>query len=89
VAQEGHTAFYHFDLHAQALAKVERGHRQDVEDVREMVARGLVDPGRAWDDFERILPDLYRYPAVDPPSFRQALDAIIGPRPTPGAPRTS
>lgn len=82
VGQEGRIVFCHFDLVAQALAKIERGHRQDVEDVREMVARGLVDPVRVWNDFEQIQPDLYRYPAVDPASFRQALEAIIGPKPT-------
>lgn len=71
-------AFYHFDLYAQALAKVERGHHQDIEDVREMIARGLVERQRARDYFGRIEPDLYRFPAIDPPSFRRAVDAMFG-----------
>ena len=81
VAQVERIAFYHFDLYAQALAKIERSHRQDVEDVREMIARGLVEPARAWQYFEAIEPAMYRYPALDPKSFRQALGEILGPKP--------
>lgn len=84
IAQEGHVVFHHFDLYGQALAKVERGHVQDLEDVQEMIARELVEPARAWRDFEAIEPELYRYPAVDPRSFRRAVEEIFGP--PPGAP---
>ena len=68
----------HFDLYAQALAKVERGHRQDLADVREMIARGLVDPRSALEYFARIEPDLFRFPAIDPPSFRRAVEEVFG-----------
>ena len=33
VAQEGRISFHHYDLYAQALAKLERSHQQDIEDV--------------------------------------------------------
>ena len=36
--------FRHYDLYAQALAKVERGHARDLADVEAMLERGLVDP---------------------------------------------
>ena len=36
IVKEGPLAFRHFDLYAQALAKIERGHAQDLVDVREM-----------------------------------------------------
>lgn len=78
VAQRGRVAFYHFDLYAQALAKAERGHRQDLADVREMVARGLVEPRRALEYFARIEPELYRFPAIDPPAFRAAVLELFG-----------
>ena len=81
VAQEGRTSFYHFDPYAQALAKVERGHRQDVDDVREMVSRGMIDPSAAWQYYTSIEPQLLRYPAVDPQSFRRAIEAAFGPAP--------
>jgi len=74
----GRVSFHHFDLYAQALAKVERGHAQDVADVREMLRRGLVDPGRAREYFRRIEPELYRYPAIDPPAFRRAVEQTFG-----------
>jgi hypothetical protein len=73
VAVEGRLTFRHFDLYAQALAKVERGHAQDLGDVREMLRRGLIDPESALEYFEHIAPLLYRYPAIDPASFRAAV----------------
>ena len=79
---EGRVSFHHFDLCAQALAKVERGHAQDVADVRDMVSRGLVTPAAAWAHFEAIEPRLYRYPAIDPDSFRAAMSEAFG-EPTP------
>ena len=75
--KEGPLAFYHFDLTAQALSKIERGHEQDVEDVREMIRRGLVQPDGLRRAYAAIEPQLYRYPAVDPASFRQSLDALL------------
>jgi hypothetical protein len=75
VGHFGRVDAYHFDLYAQALAKIERGHRQDLLDVREMLGRGLVEPGRLREYFERIEPLLYRFPAIDPPSFRRAVEA--------------
>jgi hypothetical protein len=78
IAREGLISFHHFDFHAQALAKLERHHTQDLQDVREMVARGLIDPGRGPRFFEEIEPHLYRYPAIDPPSFRAAVLEAFG-----------
>jgi hypothetical protein len=77
VADAGRLSFYHFDLYAQALAKVERGHAQDLGDVRELLARRLIEPGRALEYFERIEPELYRYPALHGPSFRSAVEEVF------------
>lgn len=33
IAREGKLSFFHYDLYAQALAKIERCHSQDVADV--------------------------------------------------------
>lgn len=78
-AEIGPLTFYHFDLYAQALAKVERGHAQDVADVEEMLLRGLIDPRGALEYFLMIEPELYRFPAIDPPSFRRAVEQRFGP----------
>ncbi|HEX9283002.1 MAG TPA: hypothetical protein VF882_04375 [Gemmatimonadales bacterium] len=79
IARIGRLSFHHFDLYGQALAKVERGHAQDLADVREMVARRLVEPAAARAYFTAIEPQLYRYPAVDPVSFRQAVMETFAP----------
>ncbi len=78
IARHNRLSFHHFDLYAQALAKVERGHAQDVADVRHMLQRALVDAPRALEYFHRIEPELYRYPAIDPPTFRSAVEAAFG-----------
>jgi hypothetical protein len=71
--REGKLSFHHYDLAAQALSKIERGHAQDLDDVREMLARGLVGRDELLERFAQIEPLLYRYPAIDPPSFRSAV----------------
>ena len=77
ISQQGLLSFHHFDLYAQALAKIERGHATDGNDVNELIARGLVDPDRLTEYFEAIAPDLYRYPSLDPGSFRRAVAAVV------------
>ena len=77
IAQEGHLFFHHFDLYAQALSKIERGHSQDLADVHEIMRSGLVDPEQVLAYYERIEPLLYRYPALDPPSFRAAVERTV------------
>jgi hypothetical protein len=69
----------HYDLYAQTLAKLERGHALDLTDVRELLARGLVDRRRARALFAAIEPEMYRYPAVDPRAFRRRVEAALGP----------
>jgi hypothetical protein len=77
VTQEGVVTFRHFDLYAQALAKIERGHETDRGDVREMLARGLVTGPGLLEYFGAIEPELYRFPAIDPVSFRNAVTAVV------------
>ena len=73
VIREGTIDFHHYDFYAQALAKIERAHDRDVDDVREMAARGLIEPARLTGFFDLIAPQLYRYPAIDAASFRRAV----------------
>lgn len=73
IRQEGRVSFFHYDPYSQALAKIERGHTQDVADVARMLADGLVDRRKLLGLFERIEPELYRFPAIDGPSFRRAV----------------
>lgn len=77
IAREGRLSFYHYDFYAQALSKIQRGHAQDLADVREMIDRGLVNREELRRRFEQIEQQLYRYPAIDPKTFRRALEAVI------------
>ena len=52
VAQEGSVTFLHFDLYAQALAKIERGHNTDRKDVAEFIGRGQVGRQRLREYFD-------------------------------------
>ena len=74
IAREGRLSFYHYDLYAQALSKIQRGHGQDLADVREMIDRGLIERTELRRRFKQIEPQLYRYPAIDPKAFRKALE---------------
>jgi hypothetical protein len=74
----GRLSCYHYDPYSQALAKIERGHAKDLADVAQLIDRGLVGPKRLLELFDAIEPQLHRYPAVDPPSFRKRLDDVLG-----------
>jgi len=77
IAREGRLSFYHYDFYAQALSKIQRGHAQDREDVKEMIDRGLIDRDELRQRFGQIEPQLYRYPAIDPKAFRRALEEAL------------
>ena len=74
-AREGRVTFRHVDPYAQALAKIERSHARDVEDVAELGRRGLIRGKRLLELFAEIEDELFRYPAVDPATFRRAVEA--------------
>ena len=74
IGREGGIEFFHYDFYGQALAKIERGHTTDLKDVREMIDRGLVEPGRLLQLFSRVEDKFYKYPAIDAKSLRQAVE---------------
>ena len=75
--RDGNVDVHHFDPYSQALSKIERGFSQDRDDVRELMERDLVKPARLRELFDAIEPELFRYPAIDPPSFRRKVDATL------------
>lgn len=79
---EGNVAIHHFDLYSQALSKIERGFDQDLADVHSMLAGRLVEPARLRALHDEIEPYLYRYPAIDPATFRRRLDALLATEPS-------
>ena len=77
VTREGPLSFEHFDPYSQALSKLERGHAQDLEDVDALLRLGLVQPTRLCELYAQIEPELYRFPAIEPAQFREAVAAAV------------
>ncbi len=77
ISRIGRVTIHHYDFCAQALAKIERGHTRDLADVDAMLAHGLINAEQVRAQFAQMEPDLYRFPSIDPLSFRNAVDAIF------------
>ena len=73
----GGLQFFHFDFALQTLAKIERGHRQDLEDALKFVRGGYVTPSQLRSTFAQIEPRLARYPAIDPHQFREKVELFL------------
>lgn len=76
IGREGKITFFNYDPYSQALSKIERGHDQDERDVRSMLETGMLDPRKLLVLFKEIEPYLYKYPAIDPATFSQAVNRI-------------
>src|SRR5437016_5854900 len=64
IASIGQVQYFHYDFSLQALAKLERGHAQDLEDVASLIRGGYVTAEELKSRFAQIEPGLLRYPAV-------------------------
>jgi hypothetical protein len=76
IKRVGQVDYFHYDFYSQALAKLERGHELDKADVREMIERRLVATKKLRSLFVEIEPNLYKYPAIDPATFRRAVEEL-------------
>jgi len=74
--REGNLEVFDFDPYSQALSKLQRGFELDLRDVRSMVDAGQVDRAKLLDLYTSVEDELYRFPAVDPPSLRVAVEAL-------------
>jgi hypothetical protein len=73
IARHGFIRFFHYDPFGQALSKLQRRHDRDIRDVRSSLRDGLITKAGLREMFALIEPQLIRYPAIDPPSFRAAV----------------
>jgi hypothetical protein len=73
IAIHGLIEFFHYDPYGQALAKLQRGHERDLQDVHSLLRDGLIQVNRLRELFRMIEPQLIRYPAIDPAAFRAAV----------------
>lgn len=62
------------------MAKLERGHEKDLLDVGSMLRTGRIETGELLRLFAAIEPSLCLYPAIDPPTFRRAVEAFVAER---------
>ena len=65
--------FHHYDFYGQALAKIERGHELDLQDVAAMRRRGLIEAQQLAAFFTAIEGDLLRFPGIDASAFASQL----------------
>ncbi len=77
IVQERDLSFHHYDFYSQCLAKIERGHKLDKIDAQQMVDSGLVEPARLLELYDQIEPQLKRFTAIDPPTFRADVEAFL------------
>jgi hypothetical protein len=78
IARHGKIEFFHYDPYGQALSKLQRRHDRDLVDARALVREGLIRVDRLREMFAQIEPELIRYPAIDPASFRAAVLEFCG-----------
>ena len=76
-ASVGRLQFFDYDLALQALAKLERGYGQDVEDVSNLVRGGHVTTAELSRRFTQIEPELLRCPALDAQGFRKKVERFL------------
>ena len=77
IQQESKLSFYHYDFYAQALAKIERGHGRDSNDVNQLIESGAVEVNRLWELFNTIKGQIYRCPDLDADAFERAVKRVV------------
>src|SRR2546430_7425261 len=77
IASIGRLEFFHYDFALQALAKLERGHAQDLEDAASFLRGGYVTADELRKLFEHIKPGLVRYPALDSEQFEKMVRGFL------------
>ena len=74
----GRVSFFHYDPYAQVLSKVVRGFERDMEDARQFVRSGMVDPGRLRELVREIPEAAYaKYPSLSHAAVVEAVDAFV------------
>jgi hypothetical protein len=74
----GRVSFYHYDPYAQVLSKAVRGFERDIDDARQFVRSGMVDPATLLALVGAIPPSAYaKYPSLSRAAVEQAVDAFL------------
>ncbi|MCK4776427.1 MAG: hypothetical protein KAT30_16640 [Candidatus Krumholzibacteria bacterium] len=74
----GAITFYHYDPYAQLLSKVVRGFQRDLDDAREFISSGIVDPRKLRSLVAAIPDSAYaRYPSVSRGGIENAIETFL------------
>jgi hypothetical protein len=76
IRRVGEVDFRHFNFFSQVLAKLERGHERDMNDVLEFKKQRLVDSKKLLELFTQIRPQLRKFPAIDELSFAKTVEVF-------------
>jgi len=70
-------SFFHFDIASQALAKIERGHTQDLLDVKAYLGEGILSSEQIRQRLSDALPLVLRYPSIDSKQFQSKVEEFL------------
>ena len=78
IEKVGPITFYHYDPYAQLLSKVVRGFQRDLEDARNFVSSGTVNPEQ-FRELVAGIPDASyaRYPSLSRAGVERAVDHFL------------
>jgi hypothetical protein len=77
IGTRGQISFYHYDFTAQALSKLSRGYERDLSDIQAMYEQNLFSLDELQRCFEVIVPELIRFPSLDPEQLRNRVENFI------------
>jgi hypothetical protein len=77
IGTQGRISFYHYDFTAQALSKLSRGFDRDIKDVQAMYEQRLFSLRELRDCLEAIVPELIRFPSLDPDRLGSRVENFI------------
>ena len=77
IGKRGQISFYHYDFTAQALSKLSRGFDRDLKDVEAMYKQNLFALSQLRDGLQAIVPELIRFPALNPAILTRRVENFI------------
>lgn len=77
IGKRGQISFYHYDFTAQALSKLSRGFERDFKDIQAMYKQRLFSLSGLREGFEAIVPELIRFPSLNPDVLRNRVEKFI------------
>ena len=71
-------SYYHYDPYAQVFSKIVRGFERDIDDARQFLRAGMVEPERLRGLVQQIPPSEYaKYPNLSQDAVRQAVEDFV------------